>query len=281
MSTVDILFKVKKTQVRMLWQRGFIIEEDELVYLPDFVRKRNREFGPQVSLKDFRQNVEKKEVREELRESHRNHSMTLDQFKEKLEITDDTEFGVRSKLSRLYKKRDFKRDCHFDCEYVFYAVPNKGKVNLHTLREFKEELLENETLKGLLICDSDLTDEANGAFKTETVPEIVESDFRRIFKEKTIPVRLTVKFWRDDELLFPIVDHYDVDWHELVQDKNILHSLNVRSNKDLAEILPTDRVVRYYDWPYNSIIRIHRENITPGTIYDRAIAYRNVTRKIF
>jgi len=168
-----------------------------------------------------------------------NDLLTIENF---YKIYDDV-----SKLSGIYNSTD-------SGIYVNYVRSNKPiGVDLITEYVIQIKLLK---IDGMLITNQEFTNNAK---------KLIQSvNFQ------------TIQIFMEEELMFNVIKHSFVPKHELLTDAEVKELTKTIRLKQLSEIYITDPVVRYYNWPMYSVVRVYEEDQN-GLISSVTINYRLIT----
>ena len=299
LKTTDRYFKIHRTIVEMLMDRGYTIDAEEIsstkslvgflkflsekkiaedvVFLEIFVE----ELLKQGMLKDSRNQVESfnadvlpvlaekmnpDEISESLGEYFETTSKLIrnldDIVKDKLKTKSYTK--SLELLNQIYQKVENNQT---DKVYVYYYYNVDSKTEDTKVRI-------NDVIMNIISVQKDNPDVKNILFVSETKPNTQLVDDLKKFKEK-----MRVEIFIGDHLLFNLTKHFLVPKHHLMTEEEQKEFLKDKE-KGLLSRLPkmydTDPVSRYYGAKVGQIFKIIRQSISDDTMVKTSEFYRYV-----
>jgi DNA-directed RNA polymerase subunit H (RpoH/RPB5) len=299
LKTTDRYFKIHRTIVEMLMDRGYTIDAEEIsstkslvgflkflsekkiaedvVFLEIFVE----ELLKQGMLKDSRNQVEsfntdvlpvlaEKMNPDEISESLGEYFETTpklirnldDIVKDKLKTKSYTK--SLELLNQIYQKVENNQT---DKVYVYYYYNVDSKTEDTKVRI-------NDVIMNIISVQKDNPDVKNILFVSETKPNTQLVDDLKKFKEK-----MRVEIFIGDHLLFNLTKHFLVPKHHLMteeEQKEFLKDKEKGLLSRLPKIYDTDPVSRYYGAKVGQIFKIIRQSISDDTMVKTSEFYRYV-----
>ena len=299
LKTTDRYFKIHRTIVEMLMDRGYTIDAEEIsstkslvgflkflsekkiaedvVFLEIFVE----ELLKQGMLKDSRNQVESfnadvlpvlaekmnpDEISESLGEYFETTSKLIrnldDIVKDKLKTKSYTK--SLELLNQIYQKVENNQT---DKVYVYYYYNVDSKTEDTKVRI-------NDVIMNIISVQKDNPDVKNILFVSETKPNTQLVDDLKKFKEK-----MRVEIFIGDHLLFNLTKHFLVPKHHLMteeEQKEFLKDKEKGLLSRLPKIYDTDPVSRYYGAKVGQIFKIIRQSISDDTMVKTSEFYRYV-----
>jgi len=142
----------------------------------------------------------------------------------------------------------------YDTVMVFFAFEDTLKVQ--KVRSFLETLEESEVNHAILVFAKKVTPKAKEELRNYQVEMFTVSE---LFKNRTL--------------------HHLVPKHETLSPQEVtelLKKYELTSTHELPRYRPTDMVVRYYNWPHGTVVRIYR---ILGNQQEPSLYYRVVDDK--
>lgn len=129
----------------------------------------------------------------------------------------------------------------FENKNIYLVLLDDVKLNIDIIRQYYGHCIKNNIQHLILVYD-----------------DVMTSSVKKVLQK----VNITIETFRRKELIYNITKHTLVPKHERV-DKSNITCLN-----NYPTILKSDPVVRFYNFQYGDVIKIHRSD---NSIYFRVV----------
>jgi DNA-directed RNA polymerase subunit H (RpoH/RPB5)/adenylate kinase family enzyme len=297
MKMVDRYFKIHRTVVEMLIDRGFLVSQDELDSIESTIsfmnyisasRTENNEQFLTDLISDFLEDekiVEK--AKDDFEEFIEDRVLPLARRMDASEIYKEisSKFKVKDKtLSAIISDRITKhmQDMPDAVESLSKVYENKNQKKLFVYYFFNVDEEKKESKKrgeDILTAVKDQQDKPENASLKDVIL-VVENKLNSGTMEN-LKFRERIKFtiFLGDHLLFNITKHFLVPKHKLITKKEF-EELTENKEKGFVQNLPkiyeTDPISRYYGAKPGQIFKITRESLADDSMVKTSIFYRHV-----